>query len=60
VAYLPERFRGFEEYRLLVFGLALVLLANFRPQGLLPPRRTVRAHRLDETLERVEEGRNGS
>src|SRR3712207_8514707 len=40
VAYLPERFRGFEEWRLLVFGLALLVLANFRPQGLLPPRRS--------------------
>jgi branched-chain amino acid transport system permease protein len=46
VAYLPERFRGFADYRVLVFGIALILLANFRPQGLLPPRRTVRARRV--------------
>jgi branched-chain amino acid transport system permease protein len=56
VAYLPERFRGFEEWRLLVFGLALLLLANFRPQGLLPPRRTKRAQAVDEQLEALEEG----
>lgn len=31
VADLPERFRDFQEWRVLVFGLALVLLANFRP-----------------------------
>ena len=43
VAYLPERFRGFEDWRVLVFGLALMVLVIFRPQGLLPPRRTVRA-----------------
>jgi branched-chain amino acid transport system permease protein len=56
VAYLPERFRGFEEWRLLVFGVALLLLANFRPQGLLPPRRAKRAQAVDEQLEALEEG----
>jgi branched-chain amino acid transport system permease protein len=56
VAYLPERFRGFEEWRLLVFGLALLILANFRPQGLLPPRRTRRAQAVDEQLDALEEG----
>lgn len=56
VAYLPERFRGFEEWRLLVFGAALLLLANFRPQGLLPPRRTRRAQAVEEQLEALEEG----
>ncbi|MGY1603768.1 branched-chain amino acid ABC transporter permease [Geodermatophilus sp. SYSU D00815] len=56
VAYLPERFRGFEEWRLLVFGLALLLLANFRPQGLLPPRRARRARAADEQQEALEEG----
>ena len=56
VGYLPERFRGFEEWRLLVFGIALILLANFRPQGLLPPRRARRAIAADEQLEALEEG----
>jgi branched-chain amino acid transport system permease protein len=46
VAYLPERFRGFADYRVMVFGVALIALAIFRPQGLLPPRRTVRAREL--------------
>ena len=41
---------------MLVFGLALMLLAIFRPQGLLPPRRTVRAKKADEKLEALEEG----
>jgi branched-chain amino acid transport system permease protein len=48
VAYLPERFRGFADYRVMVFGCALIALAIFRPQGLLPPRRTVRAQKLPE------------
>jgi branched-chain amino acid transport system permease protein len=39
VAWLPERFRGFEDYRVLVFGAALVLMMIFRPEGLLPSRR---------------------
>ena len=56
VAYFPERFREFQEWRVLVFGLALMLLAIFRPQGLLPPRRTVRAKQADQKLEALEEG----
>ncbi|WP_369052202.1 branched-chain amino acid ABC transporter permease [Kineococcus terrestris] len=59
VAYLPERFREFAEFRVLVFGLLLLLLANFRPQGVLPPRRARRAKRVNEqlqTLEGTEEG----
>ena len=39
VAWLPERFRGFAEYRILIFGAALVVMMIFRPQGLLPSRR---------------------
>jgi branched-chain amino acid transport system permease protein len=56
VGYFPERFREFQEWRVLVFGLALMLLAIFRPQGLLPPRRTVRAKQADQKLEALEEG----
>jgi branched-chain amino acid transport system permease protein len=56
VSYLPELFRPFADYRVLIFGGLLVLLANFRPQGLLPPKRTVRARKLDETLDELEEG----
>ncbi|MEV6981947.1 branched-chain amino acid ABC transporter permease [Sphaerisporangium sp. NPDC051017] len=39
VAWLPERFRGLSDYRILVFGAALVALMIFRPEGLLPSRR---------------------
>ncbi len=56
VAYLPERFREFADFRVLVFGLALMLLAIFRPEGLLPPRRTVRAKQADQEIEALEEG----
>ena len=51
VAYLPERFREFTDWRVLVFGLALMLLAIFRPEGLLPPRRTVRAKQSEHDIE---------
>lgn len=32
---LPEKLREFSDYRLLFFGLALVLIMRFRPQGLI-------------------------
>ncbi len=32
---LPEVFRGFVEYRYLLYGLVLLILIRFRPQGLL-------------------------
>jgi branched-chain amino acid transport system permease protein len=54
VAYLPERFRDFADYRLLVFGLALTALAILRPEGLLPPRRTRRAKMLEAEIEELE------
>lgn len=33
---LPELLRAYSVYRMLIYGLALVLLAIFRPQGLFP------------------------
>jgi branched-chain amino acid transport system permease protein len=42
LAYLPERFRDFSEYRNLAFGAALVLVMLLRPQGLIPSRRRAR------------------
>jgi branched-chain amino acid transport system permease protein len=56
VAYLPERFREFADYRLFFFGVALTVLAVFRPQGLLPPRRTRRAMAASAEIEALEEG----
>ncbi|MGD9961228.1 branched-chain amino acid ABC transporter permease [Nocardioides sp.] len=56
VAYLPERFRAVSDYRLLMFGLALMVLAIWRPQGLIPPRRVRRAKQAEEQIEALEEG----
>ncbi|PUA79110.1 branched-chain amino acid ABC transporter permease [Nocardioides currus] len=56
VAYLPERFREFADYRLLFFGLALSVLAIWRPEGLLPPRRSRRAKAVEAEIEALEEG----
>ncbi|MEV4755618.1 branched-chain amino acid ABC transporter permease [Micromonospora sp. NPDC049559] len=39
LAYLPERFREFADYRLLAFGIALIVMTSFRPQGLIPSNR---------------------
>ena len=39
VVLLPEVFRGFEDYRFFLFGVALVVVMIFRPQGLLPSSR---------------------
>jgi branched-chain amino acid transport system permease protein len=53
VTLLPEMFRGFNEYRYFVFGLALVVMMAFRPQGLWPSRRRtleLRGHDVEDTL----------
>jgi branched-chain amino acid transport system permease protein len=39
IAWLPERFREFADYRMLVFGGALVLMMIVRPEGLIPSQR---------------------
>jgi branched-chain amino acid transport system permease protein len=54
VYYLPERFRELSDYRYLVFGLALMVLAIWRPQGLLPPRRARRAKLAEARIEELE------
>ena len=60
VAYLPERFRLFEEWRVFIFGVALMVLAIYRPQGILPPRRTRRARAVEKQLEELEEHSGGT
>jgi len=35
LSLLPELFRNFQSYRMLIFGLAMVLIMLLRPQGLL-------------------------
>lgn len=39
VTILPELAREFSEYRMLIFGAAMVLMMVWRPQGLIPMRR---------------------
>ncbi|WP_016699711.1 branched-chain amino acid ABC transporter permease [Actinoalloteichus spitiensis] len=43
IAYTPERFQVVSEYRYLIFGLALIVLMIFRPQGLLGARQRLLA-----------------
>lgn len=38
VSYIPDRFTSIAEYKFLIFGLALISLMIFRPQGLLGAR----------------------
>jgi branched-chain amino acid transport system permease protein len=38
IGWLPERLRGFSEFRIMVFGAALVAAMALRPQGLWPSR----------------------
>ena len=35
VSYIPDRFTAIADYKYLIFGVALVLLMIFRPQGLI-------------------------
>lgn len=53
---LPEKLRFFAEYRLMLFGLLLVLMMRFRPEGLVASRRRqLEFHEKDAALaERVE------
>jgi len=46
---LPEELRQFSDYRLLFFGLALVVIMRFRPQGLIADRHR-RAELADEDV----------
>lgn len=36
IAVLPEVLRGFDQYSMLVYGIAIVLVLRFRPEGLVP------------------------
>jgi len=48
---LPEKLRFFSEYRLLFFGLLLVVMMRFRPEGLVANRRRLlEFHEEDEEL----------
>ena len=34
---LPELLRGFDQYRMLLFGLSMIIIMRLRPQGLFGP-----------------------
>lgn len=59
---LPELFRNFLEYRMLIFGAAMIVMMIFRPQGLWPSRRWARelADDTGETTASVRTGAAGS
>ena len=48
---IPEKLRAFQNTRLLLFGIALILIMRFRPQGLIPSRRRARELRQDDPAE---------
>jgi branched-chain amino acid transport system permease protein len=39
IVVLPEKLRFFSDYRILIFGAALVLMMRFRPEGIVPNQR---------------------
>jgi branched-chain amino acid transport system permease protein len=45
---LPELLREFTEYRLLMYGLLLIVMMLFRPEGFLPEETQKRELRGDE------------
>lgn len=48
---LPEKLRFFSEYRLLLFGLLMVFMMRFRPEGIIADeRRQLEFHEEDEEL----------
>lgn len=53
VAYLPERFRELEDWRLWFFGIALVAIVTLRPQGLFPAYNARSSRRLQRKMARL-------
>jgi branched-chain amino acid transport system permease protein len=51
ISLLPEVLREFSEYRYLLFGVLLVVVMVFRPQGLWPPHAS-EAERVKAKLEK--------
>ncbi|MDO9584954.1 MAG: branched-chain amino acid ABC transporter permease [Syntrophales bacterium] len=51
---LPEYLRAFSDYRMLAFGMAMVLMMIFRPQGIIPHvRRTYEFHDISAENKRL-------
>jgi branched-chain amino acid transport system permease protein len=63
IIVLPEIFREFSEYRIFAFGVALVVVMIFRPQGLLPSKRRkaeLKGGVVEEQLYEVQAAPGGS
>ncbi|GAB3697619.1 branched-chain amino acid ABC transporter permease [Mariniluteicoccus flavus] len=53
---LPEKLRFFQDYRLLLFGLLLVVMMRFRPEGIVADeRRQLEFHDDDELADKVDD-----
>ena len=49
VVGLPEMFQELQQYRMLIFGIVLVMMMVFRPQGIMPPKPPkYPIHKVDE------------
>jgi ABC-type branched-subunit amino acid transport system permease subunit len=59
VSYLPERFRFLDTSRYFWFGVALVVMMIFRPQGLWPRRIHGRRGQPDEDIPAFEDVKEG-
>ncbi|MDQ6851015.1 MAG: branched-chain amino acid ABC transporter permease [Actinomycetota bacterium] len=44
ISYIPDRFTSIAEYKYLIFGVSLIVLMIFRPQGLLGARQRLLAY----------------
>ncbi|MFI8516408.1 branched-chain amino acid ABC transporter permease [Streptomyces sp. NPDC085481] len=52
---IPEKLAFLKDYQLLAFGLALILLMRFRPEGLIPNRRAqLEYHEHDEGADKLD------
>ena len=52
---LPEYLRAFSQYRMIIFGVALVLMMVFRPGGIITAKRKMYTFKKDEGLEATSE-----
>ncbi|MBO4311799.1 MAG: branched-chain amino acid ABC transporter permease [Desulfovibrionaceae bacterium] len=59
IVALPEMFRNFADARMLVFGLAMMIMMVVRPQGLLPPRARTYDRRFSDGLLRDRQDEEG-
>jgi len=53
---IPELFREFSDYRFLFYGIALIAMMRFRPEGLIPSKIVARElHVADEEVEEADD-----